>query len=146
MASKIWTAAFWKGAGERALKSFVQGGLYGLGLGALVDGSTPNSLPNIVDVPWLSALSAAVIMAILSVATSIVNADFTAGPEADASVVALATVPRHATAVPDVDAVEDETEFDESEIPDEVGAPVGRVTGASTGPESPDAPVNPKEQ
>ncbi len=69
----IWTKDFWAGAAERALKTFFQTfvavvGVTGIGTAVGLDG-----------VNWLGALSIAAVAGILSLATSIGNADFTAG-------------------------------------------------------------------
>lgn len=71
------TAAFWKGAAERAVKTFAQALL-----GVLTGGAT-----GILDVDWLAALSVAVLATVVSLLTSISTPDFTAGaptPEAPA--------------------------------------------------------------
>jgi hypothetical protein len=72
----IWTADFWKGAGERALKTFVQTFL--ASLIAAVGAAT-----SAWDVPWgyglKGALGVALLATFFSVATSIGNTDFTAG-------------------------------------------------------------------
>lgn len=65
----MFTLAFWKGAGERAIKTFAQALVAVIGTGAL----------GILDVDWASALSVAGLATIVSVLTSIGNADFTAG-------------------------------------------------------------------
>ena len=65
----IWTGAFWRGAAERAIKTFAQALAAALGTGAI----------GILDVNWAGALSIALIATILSVLTSVGNADFTAG-------------------------------------------------------------------
>lgn len=68
----IWTRAFWKGLGERAIKTAAQALLAAIGvLGADAAG--------IVDVGWTGVLSMAALTTLLSILTSIVNADFTAG-------------------------------------------------------------------
>lgn len=70
------TIAFWKGAAERAIKTFIQSFVATLlaSIGAVVSAW---------EVPWQSALTAALgvslLSAVLSLATSIGNADFTAG-------------------------------------------------------------------
>ena len=65
----IWTVSFWKGATERAIKSFFQAFVALIGVTAV----------GIGDVRWSYVLSGAALTALLSVATSIGNADFTAG-------------------------------------------------------------------
>lgn len=65
----IWTTAFWKGASERAIKTFAQT------LAAyFVIGTT-----GLLDVDWVTALSVSGAATLASVLTSIGNADFTAG-------------------------------------------------------------------
>lgn len=73
----MWTVAFWKGAGERAVKTFLQTfvAVAVTGVGAEAIGATAGLL----DIAWLDAASVALVATILSVATSIGNADFTAG-------------------------------------------------------------------
>lgn len=72
----IWTKQFWKGAGERALKTFVQSTLAAL-LAAV------GTAASAWEVSWLTsgwdALGIGLMAAFLSVATSIGNADFTSG-------------------------------------------------------------------
>ena len=70
----IYTAAFWRGAFERALKTFCQSLLAVLGVGGL----------GVLDVDWLGALSVAAVATLASLLTSIGNADFTAGTPAPA--------------------------------------------------------------
>jgi hypothetical protein len=65
----IWTGKFWKGVGERAIKTFFQSGVATVGVSAAV----------IHDVNWVTVISTAALATILSVATSIGNADFVAG-------------------------------------------------------------------
>jgi hypothetical protein len=65
----LWTKEFWKGAGERAIKTFFQSFVAILGTSAVV----------LQDVDWLFVASGATLATILSLATSIGNADFTAG-------------------------------------------------------------------
>ena len=67
----IWSAAFWRGAGERMIKTAAQALLAVIGVGAV----------GIMDVDWGGALSAAALAAVLSLITSIGNADFTAGTD-----------------------------------------------------------------
>lgn len=66
----IFTAAFWKGAAERAIKTFAQA------LAALI---AANGI-GIVDVDWLNVLSIAALSAVASILTSIGNPGFVAGP------------------------------------------------------------------
>ena len=63
------TKAFWKGAGERAVKTFAQALVAVIGVGAV----------GLLDVDWRGALSAATLATVISLLTSIGNADFTAG-------------------------------------------------------------------
>jgi hypothetical protein len=65
----IWTKAFWQGAAERAIKTAAQT------LVALLAVSTTG----LIGVDWAGAGSVVALAAILSVVTSIGNADFTAG-------------------------------------------------------------------
>ena len=67
----IWTKAFWKGAGERAIKTFFQTFVALIGTSAVI----------VQDVDWLFVGSGSVLATILSLATSIGNADFTAGAD-----------------------------------------------------------------
>lgn len=67
----LWTLAFWKGAAERAVKTFAQT------LAAyFVIGTT-----GLLDVDWLTALSVAGAAAVASLLTSVGNADFVAGTQ-----------------------------------------------------------------
>jgi hypothetical protein len=71
----LWTKAFWKGAGERAIKSFA-GGLASAFGGAAV---------GLFDIAWFDALSFALGAALFSVLIAVGNADFTAGTPAPAT-------------------------------------------------------------
>ena len=75
----ITTTQFWAGAFERGLKTFMQTFVAVLiaGVGAEAVGVSAG----ILDANWLTALSVALLATILSVATSIGNASFTAGGE-----------------------------------------------------------------
>lgn len=73
----IWTAAFWKGAAERALKTFLQ--VFTAVLIVSAGAEAIGVSAGIFDVDWLSALSVAALATVLSIGTSIGNADFTAG-------------------------------------------------------------------
>jgi hypothetical protein len=65
----IWTKAFWKGASERAIKTFAQAGV------ALI---TADAVVGILDLDVVSLLSVSGLAALVSVLTSVGNADFTA--------------------------------------------------------------------
>ena len=65
----IWSSAFWRGAAERAVKTFAQALVAVIGVGAV----------GLLDVDWLGALSSATLATVVSLLTSIGNADFTAG-------------------------------------------------------------------
>ena len=75
----IWTGPFWKGAAERAIKTFFQTFVAVVGVVGLV---------GVGQIDWLGAVSIATVAAVLSLATSIGNADFTVG-----------TTPTHTTEV-----------------------------------------------
>lgn len=77
MKSTIWSRKFWSGAGERGLKTFFQTfvAVVVAGVGADAVGLTAG----IFDVGWIEAASVAGLATILSVATSVGNAEFTAG-------------------------------------------------------------------
>ncbi|AYQ99487.1 holin [Microbacterium phage Johann] len=72
----IWTKAFWKGAAERAFNAFWQ--TFAAVLSVVVGGELIPAV-GIEGVSWLTALSASAVAAILSLAKSFGNADFTAG-------------------------------------------------------------------
>ena len=57
----MWTAAFWKAAGERAIRTFAQALLAVLGADVV----------SVVNVDWPYALGVAVLAALLSVLTSV---------------------------------------------------------------------------
>lgn len=76
----IWTAAFWKGAAERALKTFLQ--VFTAVLIVSAGAEAVGVSAGIFDVDWVSALSVAALATVLSLGTSLGNADFTAGPPA----------------------------------------------------------------
>jgi hypothetical protein len=66
----IWTVAFWKGASERAIKTFAQAGV------ALI---TADAVVGLLDLDVVSLLSVSGLAALVSVLTSVGNADFVAG-------------------------------------------------------------------
>lgn len=68
----MFTRAWIKGMAERAIKTAAQALLSALGVYAV--GAT-----GVFDVDWLAALSAALMTTVLSILTSIGNADFVAG-------------------------------------------------------------------
>jgi hypothetical protein len=59
----LFTAAFWKYAGERAIKSFTQ---------ALLAGITVTGMTGVWNTAWISVLSAAALTAVVSILTSVV--------------------------------------------------------------------------
>ena len=67
------TPAFWRGAAERAIKTFCQSLLAILTTGIV----------GILDVDWPGALSAAALATLVSLLTSISQAEFTAGTPAN---------------------------------------------------------------
>ena len=66
---------FWKGAGERAAKTFAQAAIATLGLTA---GATYTGA-DFLALPWETALITAAVATVLSFLTSLTNASFTAG-------------------------------------------------------------------
>lgn len=64
----IWTKAFWKGAAERAIKTFFQTLVALIGTAVVIS-----------DVDWVTVASGSVLATILSVATSIAQPEFVAG-------------------------------------------------------------------
>lgn len=66
------TAAFWRGAAERAVKTFAQSLLAVLGVG----------VAGILEVDWVGALSAAGLATLVSLLTSLSQPEFTAGQPA----------------------------------------------------------------
>lgn len=72
----IWTADFWRGAGERAIKTFAQ-----VLAAVIMVNAGGDTVPAVGfdGINWLTALSFAGLSAVLSIVTSIGNADFTAG-------------------------------------------------------------------
>ena len=73
----IWSKAFWKGAAERGIKTFFQSFVAVLIAGAGADAIGVEA--GLLDVDWVTALSVAALATVLSVATAVGNAEFTAG-------------------------------------------------------------------
>ena len=73
----MWSKQFWKGAGERAVKTFLQTfvAVVVLTVGEEAIGVSAG----LADVSWLDAMSVAAVATVLSLATAVGNADFTAG-------------------------------------------------------------------
>jgi hypothetical protein len=69
----LWTSTFWKGAGERAVKTFFQSLVALIGTAQLIQ-----------SVDWKVVASGSLLASLLSLATSIGNANFTAGPSVPA--------------------------------------------------------------
>lgn len=67
----IWTLAFWKGAAERAIKTFAAT------LAALL---SANGI-GLLDVDWGQALSVSGLATLVSFLIAVGNADFTAGTD-----------------------------------------------------------------
>jgi hypothetical protein len=67
----LWTRSFWKGAGERAIKTFFQSVVALIGTAQLIQ-----------SVDWKVLASGSLLATFLSLATSIGNADFTSGSSA----------------------------------------------------------------
>jgi hypothetical protein len=64
----IWTKSFWKGAAERAIKTFFQTFVALIGTAVVI-----------ADVDWVTVASGSVLATLLSVATSIAQPEFVAG-------------------------------------------------------------------
>ena len=69
----LFTTEFWKGAGERAIKTFFQSFVALIGTAQLVR-----------SVDWAVVVSGSLLATLLSLATSVGNVDFTAGTNAPA--------------------------------------------------------------
>jgi hypothetical protein len=80
--SSIFTVAWLKGMGERALASFAQGAILGLGLSTAAGGADA-AVPDILALPWYAALSTGLAMAVLSALTSLLRPDFVAAAPAE---------------------------------------------------------------
>ena len=66
----IWTKAFWKGCAERAIKTCFQSMAAAITVGA-----------TLAEIDWVTVVSVAIVATLFSIATSIGNAEFTAGKE-----------------------------------------------------------------
>jgi len=75
----LWTKRFWKGVFERAVKTFFQTFVAVCTL--MVGAEAVGVDAGLASLNWLDALSVATFATILSIGTSIGNADFTAGVE-----------------------------------------------------------------
>lgn len=69
----IYTLAFWKDAGERAVKSAVQGFAVGAGILTL-GGTVVSEHVEIIGMPWAAAASTAGGMALASLVSSVLSA------------------------------------------------------------------------
>lgn len=76
MTNTIWTAGFWKGAGERAFHTFWESFAAVLAISIGTDALPTEGL---MDISWVDALSVALVATILSIAKSLSNPVFTAG-------------------------------------------------------------------
>ncbi|MBB2956769.1 holin [Pseudoclavibacter helvolus] len=74
--STIWTAPFWRGAAERAVKTAAQ-----VFVAAIAVSTGADLIPavGVEGIDWLAVASVTGVATVLSVVTSIGNADFTAG-------------------------------------------------------------------
>lgn len=116
----IFTVAFWKGAGERALKTFLQAGIAAfIGTLGLSGASSFNVLANLPLLLSAAEVGAGIGLgaAILSLCTSLGNASFTAGVPA-----AIVTLQAPGAAEP-VD------EIDPAALPDYDAPTVGKDVG-----------------
>lgn len=73
----MFTKQFWSGAAERGIKTFLQ--TFVAVIIASVGADAVGLTAGLLDVDWLDAASVAALATILSLATSVGNADFTAG-------------------------------------------------------------------
>lgn len=93
---------FWKGALERAVKTFFQ--VFVAVVTASLGAEALGVSAGLLDVSWLDALSVAALATVLSLATSLGNADFTAG-----------RVPESPSAMEQIDEITTVTKYKPSE-------------------------------
>lgn len=107
----MFTTAFWKGAAERAVKTFLQTFVATATLSVGQDAIGVSA--GILDIDWAGVISIAALATVLSLATSVGNADFTAGAPVGPARVDPADIPEEIEREPDeVEGVED-PELDE---------------------------------
>jgi len=128
----IWTAAFWKGAGERALKTFLQTFIPAL---LLALGASSTGTLNVWTAPWVASLQVALGLglgaAFLSLCTSLGNASFTAGT-ITSTAGASAADPAVITSLPDASiTAAPVVEADPPANPDATLTPATDTTAAS---------------
>ncbi|MBF4549215.1 holin [Pseudoclavibacter sp. VKM Ac-2888] len=74
--SALWSVSFWRGTGERAIKTAAQAFVATL---TVSTGAELIPAVSVEGINWLAVASVTGVATILSVGTSIGNADFTAG-------------------------------------------------------------------
>ena len=95
MSNDIFTAAFWKGAGERALKTVIQTGA-ALGFAALGISQTATgdqllaAARHVSGSALLAVAEAALLAGVMSILTSLLNWSFVAGPDSHLEAAAAA--------------------------------------------------------
>lgn len=78
----IWSLAFWKGAGERALHTFIQAFFAILFVSLLTGGIATVTRATFLALPWETAVFSAIVAALMSLWKSLRNPEFTAGEPA----------------------------------------------------------------